>query len=76
MQHMFDDASNTSFGHGIGLGVVLSVSEQCALDAGVKIHSLEDTRMHSDRAGALVASIPAPSRQYFTAMTIGMLMRL
>lgn len=76
MRHMFGVAANTSIGYSIGLGVVLKVSEQFALEAGVKIHSIEDTRMHPEPIGAVVPISPAPSRQYFTAMTIGVLVRL
>ncbi len=66
----------TTFGYAIGLGVILSVSERFDLDVGAKMQYLNDTRALPDHMNVLVPTTYGSTHEYFTSLSIGLLLRL
>ncbi len=68
--------SSTTFGYGIGFGVMFSMSEKLDLDVGAKMQYLHDTRSLSDHMTVLVPTTYGSTHEYFTSVSVGLLLRL
>jgi opacity protein-like surface antigen len=68
-------SSTTTFGYDLGVGMMLTVSEQWALDVGATVHYLDRTRPDLMFPDFFVSGGTTSSR-YFTAFTAGVLVRL
>ncbi len=68
--------SSTTFGYGIGFGVMLSMSEKLDLDVAAKMQYLHDTRSLSDHMTVLVPTTYGSMHEYFTSVSVGLLLRL
>lgn len=67
---------STTFGYGVGVGVMLSLSERFDLDVGAKMQYLHDTRALSGYMTVLVPTTYGSMHEYFTSLSVGFLLRL